>query len=167
MTNKKKKAVVDPDSVISHFSLVQITLDRFGEWSMKVTLGSQLAEAFRNYKVSLTLDERDFQEVIDKAQSKVNQLRTEPSLFEDGSVKTQLKDAKDALQKHRDKLEEMREKCARIEFESVVSQLKYGRDGRSTELVISVPPKTINDLNDKRLLLRYYQAELKVHTPKK
>lgn len=83
--SKAKKELLDIDASIvatSVFFFEAMKMDKFLQWSLKVTLKTQLPQSFRDYKIKLSFNEEPLLVKIQDLEKKMANVEGENQLFE-------------------------------------------------------------------------------------
>jgi hypothetical protein len=154
------KELLDLDSSIvatSIFFFEAMKMDKFLQWSIKMTLKTQLPQSFRDYKVKLSFNEEPLLVKIQDLERKMANVESENQLFE-GNKKTQIKNIKEEISEIEQELKDSKNQTPEIEFEGTIEKLEY----KNADTVISlwIPAMVANQINDVRDILKTYKIEL-------
>jgi DNA repair exonuclease SbcCD ATPase subunit len=160
-TKAKKKEILNTEENIIKtctFDLKKIEMKDDFIWRMKLELKTRLSQSFREYSVRLSVNEEPFENRIADLERKEEELKSEKQLLEQVQ-KEQLAGIKDEIKEVESELAEMTDLCPTIEFDGTIEELKY-KDG-NTIVVLMFPYSTLNEINEKRLLLSdHYKIDL-------
>lgn len=158
--SKAKKELLDIDASIvatSVFFFEAMKMDKFLQWSLKVTLKTQLPQSFRDYKIKLSFNEEPLLVKIEDLEKKMANVESENQLFE-GNKKTQIKNIKDEIKEIEQELEDSKNQTPEIEFEGSIEKLEY--KDNDTVITLWIPAQVANQINDVRAILKTYKIEL-------
>lgn len=158
--SKPKKELLDINASIvatSVFLFDTMKLDKFLEWTLKITLKTQLPQSFRDYKVKLSLNEEPYKMKIEDLERRVTDIESENQLFE-GNKKQQIKDIKEEIKEIEAELKQDLENTPEIEFNGIIQKLEY-KNG-DTVVTLWIPADTANEINKVRTILKTYKVDL-------
>lgn len=157
---KGKKELLDINASIVATSVLlfdTMKLDKFLEWTLKITLKTQLPQSFRDYKVKLSLNEEPYKMKIEDLEKRVTDIESENQLFE-GNKKQQIKDIKEEIKEIEAELKQDLENTPEIEFNGIIQKLEY-KNG-DTVVTLWIPADTANEINKVRGILKTYKVDL-------
>lgn len=158
--SKPKKELLDINASIvatSVFLFDTMKLDKFLEWTLKVTLKTQLPQSFRDYTVKLSLNEEPYKMKIEDLEKRMTDIESENQLFE-GNKKQQIKDIKEEIKEIEAELKQDLENTPEIEFNGIIQKLEY-KNG-DTIVTLWIPADTANEINKVRGILKTYKIDL-------
>lgn len=156
----EKKELLDLDSSIvatSIFLFDTMKLDKFLEWTLKITLKTQLPQSFRDYKVKLSLNEEPYKMKIEDLEKRMTDIESENQLFE-GNKKQQIKDIKEEIKEIEQDLKNDLEMTPVIEFDGIIQKLEY-KNG-DTVITLWIPADVSSEINKVRGILKTYKIDL-------
>lgn len=158
--SKAKKELLDINASIvatSVFLFDTMKLDKFLEWTLKITLKTQLPQSFRDYKVKLSLNEEPYEMKIQDLENRLAGIESENQLFE-GNKKDQIKNIREEIKEIEQNLKDDLEHTPVIEFDGIIQKLEY-KNG-DTIITLWIPADVSSKINEVRSILKTYKVDL-------
>lgn len=150
---------MDTPQVTSTFRFENLTLKRGDSWRLKLKVYADIPETFREFDMSLSLDERPFEKEIAYIEKQKEERIGENQIPFKGELKKDLKDFDAQIEHIQDQMKELAEQCPTITAPVSIEQIKY-INLREVDVVLLIPSTIVNEINDVRNLLKHYKIEL-------
>lgn len=160
MKKGQKKELLNTEDILTIESLFQfekLELKKGSHWTLKLALKTQLPEAYREYKLRFSLNEKPYEAELEQLEKRKYEIETEPQLFE-GNKKQAVRDVEGQMKDVEKDLENAREVYEDIECHCAIEQLAY-KDS-DTVVVFVIPAETVDALNKHRNDFVNYKVEL-------